>query len=90
MEGIKGIKFRLELLLLFPLYACSVTPSCLPLSSSGINVHLIPHSHDDVGWVKTVDEYYKVRVRRIYDTVIEALWANEKRRYKLSIPKPAF
>mgnify|MGYP001807300694 CR=1 FL=1 len=21
-------------------------------------VHLIPHSHDDVGWLKTVDEYF--------------------------------
>jgi hypothetical protein len=21
-------------------------------------VHLIPHSHDDLGWLKTVDEYF--------------------------------
>ena len=23
-----------------------------------ITVHVIPHSHDDVGWLKTVDEYF--------------------------------
>jgi hypothetical protein len=23
-----------------------------------ITVYLIPHSHDDVGWLKTVDDYF--------------------------------
>lgn len=23
-----------------------------------VTVHMIPHTHDDVGWLKTVDEYF--------------------------------
>lgn len=32
--------------------------SCPRFDSDVFYVHLIPHSHDDVGWLKTVDQYY--------------------------------
>lgn len=35
-----------------------------------LNVHLVPHSHDDVGWLMTIDQYYvgsnnSIQVRRL-------------------------
>ncbi len=35
--------------------------SSCPATSSDpdvLNVHLVAHSHDDVGWLKTVDQYF--------------------------------
>lgn len=54
-----------------------------------LNVHVVPHTHDDVGWLKTVDEYYNgwnntiqvVSVREILSSVVEALEENPSRTF---------
>ena len=38
--------------------------SCPPAQDGKLNVHLICHSHDDVGWLKTVDQYFYGSNRR--------------------------
>ena len=38
--------------------------------------YFIPHSHQDLGWLKTIDQYYDLRVRSILNTVLEALEAD--------------
>ena len=46
-----------------------------------VTVHMIAHTHDDVGWLKTVDEYFtgtkskvaKAGVNFILDTMIQSL-----------------
>jgi len=54
-----------------------------------LNVHLVPHTHDDVGWLKTVDQYYygshseiqEASVQYILDTVVTSLLEDEHRRF---------
>ncbi|CAE8668024.1 unnamed protein product, partial [Polarella glacialis] len=54
-----------------------------------INVHLVPHTHDDAGWLKTVDEYFagqnnsiqNANVQYILDSVIKSLAENPDRRF---------
>jgi len=36
-------------------------------------VHFIPHSHDDLGWNWTIQEYYDKWVRDIFSTVLNSL-----------------
>ncbi|KAH9710931.1 putative alpha-mannosidase [Citrus sinensis] len=54
-----------------------------------LNVHLVAHSHDDVGWLKTVDQYYvgsnnsiqSACVENVLDSVVEALRRDPNRKF---------
>ncbi|NXH38318.1 MA2B1 mannosidase, partial [Dicaeum eximium] len=63
--------------------------SCPPTRPDMLNVHLVPHTHDDVGWLKTVDQYYygvrnqeqHAGVQYILDSVVAQLAAVPSRRF---------
>ena len=50
---------------------------------------MIPHTHDDVGWLKTVDDYYYgnndgiqlAGVQYVIDTVVRELLNDPKKRF---------
>lgn len=55
-----------------------------------LNVHIVPHSHDDVGWLKTLDQYYwgannsittEGGVKYILDSAVLALQKDPARRF---------
>jgi hypothetical protein len=54
-----------------------------------LTVHLVPHTHDDVGWLKTVDEYYSgtnntiqhAAVRNVINAVVMSLKKNPERKF---------
>jgi lysosomal alpha-mannosidase len=62
---------------------------CTKPDPNKLNIHLVPHTHDDVGWQKTVDQYYygsnssirKAGVQYIIDSAVDSLLQNEKRRF---------
>ncbi|KAJ8919646.1 hypothetical protein NQ315_006173, partial [Exocentrus adspersus] len=63
--------------------------SCHPVKEDYINVHLVAHTHDDVGWLKTVDQYFygartriqNAGVQTILDSVMDALKKDRNRRF---------
>jgi hypothetical protein len=44
-------------------------------------IHLVPHSHDDAGWIKTIGQYYEDDVRKIYNSVLECLVSHPHRKF---------
>ncbi|XP_057661508.1 lysosomal alpha-mannosidase-like [Diorhabda carinulata] len=63
--------------------------ACQNVDPKKINVHLIPHSHDDVGWLKTVEDYFygehndiqNIGVQYVLDSILQALDQDASRRY---------
>uniref|UniRef100_A0A1B6DE70 Alpha-mannosidase n=1 Tax=Clastoptera arizonana TaxID=38151 RepID=A0A1B6DE70_9HEMI len=63
--------------------------ACNKLKRGFRNVHMIPHTHDDVGWLKTVDQYFYgsnssiqlAGVQYIIDSVIMSLLKDPKKRF---------
>jgi len=73
------------------LLICALAAISAQVSQGGqqLDVHIIAHSHDDVGWLKTVDEYYtgfnqsrqEAGVQYIIDNVINLLLEDENRKF---------
>uniref|UniRef100_A0A1W7RA88 Alpha-mannosidase n=1 Tax=Hadrurus spadix TaxID=141984 RepID=A0A1W7RA88_9SCOR len=63
--------------------------SCPKVEPDKLNVHIICHTHNDVGWLKTVDQYYygadssiqRAGVQYILDSVLDSLNKNNDRRF---------
>ncbi|KAM9242884.1 lysosomal alpha-mannosidase [Dugong dugon] len=62
---------------------------CPKVQPDMLNVHLVAHTHDDVGWLKTVEQYFygihndiqHAGVQYILDSVVSALVAEPTRRF---------
>ena len=78
-------RYLLSLLVVFLSCCCCLVPSV----ESKLRVHVIGHSHTDVGWLKTVDQYFSGvnrsvvfgNVHAILDSVLLGLTQNPARRF---------
>ncbi|XP_057565725.1 lysosomal alpha-mannosidase [Hippopotamus amphibius kiboko] len=83
------LSFLFLLLLAAPSAWAAGYQTCPKVEPDMLNVHLVAHTHDDVGWLKTVDQYFygiqndvqHAGVQYILDSVISSLLAEPTRRF---------
>ncbi|KAJ4794961.1 Alpha-mannosidase [Rhynchospora pubera] len=85
----------LLLFLFFSLAHIGVDSAYIPYNTSQqivegkLNVHVVAHTHDDVGWLKTVDQYYVgsnnsiqgACVQNVLDSMVTALLKDKNRKF---------
>ncbi|PIN15813.1 Glycosyl hydrolase, family 38 - alpha-mannosidase [Handroanthus impetiginosus] len=91
MAGFKGVLVVLTVCVVCVLVECKymVYNTSQGIVPGKINVHLVPHTHDDVGWLKTIEQYYVgsnnsiqgACVQNVLDSLIPALLADKNRKF---------
>nr|XP_058146193.1 lysosomal alpha-mannosidase-like [Dasypus novemcinctus] len=89
VSGPQILPFLLLLWLLEASGAAGGYQTCPKVKPDMLNVHLVAHSHNDVGWLKTADQYFEgdpndllsESVKDILNSVVRALLAKPSRRF---------
>ena len=49
--------------------------------SKKLQVFIVPHSHNDPGWIMTFEEYFRAKTKHIFDTIVESLSEKVTRKF---------
>ena len=79
-KGLQRIHLAVHLLILFGILATAEANSSTD-SSRTIFLSVVPHSHDDSGWLETYNNYYKSKVRHILTSVVDQLASHSSKRF---------
>jgi len=70
--------------LLMIVILCILSSANLNKPNDVLEMWVIPHSHCDVGWLKTVQAYFDDEVDSILNTVVKSLSEDPTRRFNWS------